>query len=312
VSVELQLEHGQRSWRMHRPLRVPFAPDGLFPDGSVIRRVYADAVCGLGAGTALLLQLAHPSIAQGVHDHSDYEQRPLDRLLGTLYAGNMVVFGSRADAEYIRTVMARVHARVVGPGYRALDPALLCWVNATLVGTALQFYTRLVAPLSIAERDEFVDDARRVGEVFGCPLDRQPATWAEFEAYWDTMIASLVVSDTARRVAGSLLRGNGLPARPAWLPVLAVARAITAATLPPRLRDAYDLPWRPVDRALADLALGSARVVLPRLPAPWRQLGPQLLRAPGATEVHARRRGERSRRPARGTARLRPRRVGRG
>jgi len=281
-------EDGQRKMRFRaRPLRVPVSDDGLFPSDSVIRRVYADSVCGMGAGTALLLQLAHPSIAQGVHDHSNYEHRPLDRLFGTLYATSAVVFGSRADADAIGDAIGRVHTKVNGPGYSALDPELLCWVNATLLGTAAQLYQRMIKPLTTAELDSFVSDSRRVGEVFRCPLDAQPATWAEFETYWQTTIDSLVVGDTARAVAGSLLSGQGLPLRPMWKPTLVAARALTAATLPPRLRDDYGLPWGRVDRALAKFGLGTAGAVLPRLPERWRQLGPELFRAPVTPELRA-------------------------
>src|SRR4051794_11675114 len=118
MSLEMVFEDGSRKLRFRaRPLRVPMSDDGLFPRESVIRRVYADSVCGMGAGTALLLQLAHPSIAQGVHDHSDYVHHPLDRLFGTLYAANTVVFGSRAEAEQIGNAIGHVHTKVVGPNY---------------------------------------------------------------------------------------------------------------------------------------------------------------------------------------------------
>jgi uncharacterized protein (DUF2236 family) len=288
MSLEMVFEDGARKMRFRaRPLRVPVSDDGLFRDGSVIRRVYADSVCSIGAGTALLLQLAHPSIAQGVHDHSNYEDRPLDRLFGTLYATSAVVFGSRSDAQEIGKAIGRVHTRVNGPGYSALDPGLLCWVNATLLGTAVQLYQGIIRPLSTAELDEFVADSRIVGEVFGCPLDAQPATWSAFEQYWDDTVSSLVVADTARRVAGSLLSGQGLPLRPAWLPTLVLARALTAAMLPPRLRDEYQLPWRRFDRAAATAALGTARAVLPRLPERWRQMGPELFRSPVKPELRA-------------------------
>jgi uncharacterized protein (DUF2236 family) len=281
MSLEMTFEDGARKLRFRvRPLRAPVSQDGLFADGSVIRTVYADSVCMLGAGTALLLQLAHPSIAQGVHDHSNYEDRPLDRLFGTLFATSAVVFGSRADAGAIGSAIGRVHTKVSGPGYSALDPALLCWVNATLLGTATQLYQQLIRPLRRAELDEFVVDSRRVGEVFGCPLDAQPASWAEFERYWDATISSLRVEDPARRVAASLLSGQGLPLRRAWLPMLAVARAVTAATLPPELREEYGLPWRRRDQALAKGTLGAAGEIFPRLPEKWRQLGPELFRSP--------------------------------
>src|SRR5438270_7741082 len=202
MSLEMTFADGKRKFVFHlRPLLVPPSNDGLFSGQSVIRRVYSDSAVGYGAGTALLLQLAHPSIAQGVHDHSDYENRPLDRLFGTLYAVNAVVFGSQVEAEQIGTAIARVHTNVNGSGYDALDPALLCWVNATLLGTAARLYERTIRPLSAAERDEFVSDSRRVGLVFGCPVDVQPATWPEFEDYWRRTVDSLHVTDTGRQVA---------------------------------------------------------------------------------------------------------------
>jgi uncharacterized protein (DUF2236 family) len=281
MSLEMVFEGGNRRLRFRfRPLRVPVSDHGLFDQGSVLRRVYGDGVCGLGAGTALLLQLAHPSIARGVHDHSDYEHRPLDRLFGTLYATNAVVFGSKEDAAEIGRAITGVHARVTGPGYRALDPELLCWVNATLLGTAVNLYRQIIRPLSVPELDEFVHDSRRVGEVFGCPLDSQPSTWSEFDRYWSDTVESLEVSPTAKTVARSLLSGRGLPLRPAWFPGLAFARAVTAATLPSRIRDAYELPWRRRERAVASIGLNGARVILPRLPDRWRQLGPELFRSP--------------------------------
>jgi uncharacterized protein (DUF2236 family) len=281
VSLELEFRSdGTRRFRF-RPTLVQPSTDGIFASDSVIRRVFGDAACLLGAGTALLLQLADPSIARAVHEHSDYANRPLDRLFGTVYATSAVVFGSRDDAHRIGAAVRGVHAGVTGSGYRASDPELVCWVNATLVGTAVRMYERVVAPLPPAELDELVRDARRVGEVFGCPLDLQPSGWRDFSSYWETTIASLTVTDDARSVAWSLLERQGLPLRPAWLPPVAVARAITAATLPPRLRDEYRLPWDRRAQTTAKVVLGAAGTVMPRLPGRLRRLTPELLGSPG-------------------------------
>jgi uncharacterized protein (DUF2236 family) len=280
MSLEMRLRDGRRQWVFHtRPLRIAPSADGLFAPQSVIRRVMADASVGLGSATALLLQLAHPSVAAAVHDHSDYANHPLDRLTGTLYAANTVVFGSRAEAEQVRRTIRGLHARVVGPGYRALDPVLVAWVNATLIHTAVNLYQRTIRPLSADERDEIARDGRLVGEVFGCPVDQQPATWATFSAYWDATVAGLEVSDTARQIAGTLFSGQGLPLRPAWMPPLAVLRAVTNATLPRDIRRQYGLPWSGADRALARVALGSAQLTMPHVPGRWRRLGPELLRS---------------------------------
>ena len=58
----------------------------FFPEGAVIRRVSIEPALMLGAGRALLLQLAHAPVAQGVQDHSDFRGNPFRRLLGTLEA----------------------------------------------------------------------------------------------------------------------------------------------------------------------------------------------------------------------------------
>lgn len=282
----MTFEDGQRRFALRlRPLLVAASDDGLFPSDSVIRTVYGDASVMLGAGRALLLQLAHPSIAAGVHDHSDYEGRPLDRLFGTLLAVNTVVFGSREEAAGIGRAVGRVHQKVVGPGYSASDPALVCWVNATLVQTAAMLYQRTIRRLGPDELDELARDSRVVGEVFGCPIDDQPADWGAFRTYWESSVAALEVTPAARRVANSLLAGRGLPARPAWSPPLSVARALTAATLPDRIRADYRLPWRARDRTMAAAALGGSRAVLPRLPVRWRQVATEVFRSPPAPSV---------------------------
>src|SRR5207244_655212 len=43
--------------------------DGLFAEDAVVRRVDGEAVLLLGGGRALLMQLAHPLVAQGVAEH---------------------------------------------------------------------------------------------------------------------------------------------------------------------------------------------------------------------------------------------------
>ncbi|HWW54878.1 MAG TPA: oxygenase MpaB family protein, partial [Acidimicrobiales bacterium] len=98
---------------------------GLFPADAVVRRVDAEMVLLLGGGRALLMQLAHPSVAAGVAEHSDFEQDPLSRLRRTLEATYTVVFGTEAQARRVGEALHRVHDRVTGAGYQANDPELL-------------------------------------------------------------------------------------------------------------------------------------------------------------------------------------------
>ncbi|MEL7210354.1 MAG: oxygenase MpaB family protein, partial [Actinomycetota bacterium] len=154
-----------------------FAPD------AVIRRIDGEGIILLGGGRALLLQLAHPAVAAGVAEHSEFERDPLGRLFGTLEATYTIVFGTEAEVERMADRVRSIHQRVTGDGYRAGDPELLCWVNATLVDTAVHVYERWVGPLTVEERDEYVRDSRHVAHVLGCPLDAQPADWSTFRTY---------------------------------------------------------------------------------------------------------------------------------
>jgi len=85
---------------------------GLFPPGTVARQVNAETTLLLGGGRALLLQLAHPMVAAGVADHSDFGRDPYIRLANTLDLTLTVSFG---DEHQRRAAVARVtdtHQRV--------------------------------------------------------------------------------------------------------------------------------------------------------------------------------------------------------
>jgi uncharacterized protein (DUF2236 family) len=241
-----------------------------FAEDSVIRRVDAEGALLLGGGRALLLQLADPGVASGVADHSDFEHDPMRRLLGTLEATYTIVFGTEAEVDRKARRVRAVHDRVNGPGYDAHDPVLLCWVNATLIDTAVRVYETLVQPLSTNEKDAYYRDSRHVAEVLGCPLDSQPPDWAAFQCYVATTVAGLEVSDTARKVARAILHPTALPAVAG--PGLALSRFLTVGTLPPRIRDQYGLEWDDRrDRALR-VAARMARPAHRLLPRPARHL----------------------------------------
>src|SRR4051812_15184070 len=178
----------------------------MFPKDAVIRRVNGEGALLLGGGRALLMQIAHPSVAQGVADHSDFQRDPFRRLQGTLDAMTTVVYGTEEQARHVSAGLEAVHRRVAGPGYSANDPDLLWWVYATLIDTALRIHTRFLRPLSPGEAEEFYAESRMVAELLGVPASNQPATLSEFQAYVRHMVGTLQVTDTARELAGAIFR----------------------------------------------------------------------------------------------------------
>jgi uncharacterized protein (DUF2236 family) len=162
-----------------------------------------------------------------------------------------------------------VHERVVGPGYTANDPALLLWVHATLVDTAMRVYGRFVRPLSAAESEAYYEESKVVAAVLGCPESAQPASVEDFRAYVRSVVGSVEVSDVARSLAQDVLR----PKAPVVVsPVLELGRQLTVGLLPRPLREGYGFSWdRPRKAALLAAGIGS-RAVHPFVPrvSLWR------------------------------------------
>jgi uncharacterized protein (DUF2236 family) len=252
------------------PPRRPGDP-GLYPDGSVARRVNAETALLLGGGRALLMQIAHPLVAAGVADHSGFRGDPFARLWRTLDATLTVSFGdtlqSRAAVDEVTAVHRRVRGTRGGVPYDAMDPALLLWVHATLVDSALVTYERFVRPLSAAAAERYHDDMKRQAVCFGVPPELLPADIPAFRRYVASTIEGLTVSDEARRLSLDILR----PAAPIVLePASAMMRLITAGLLPPRLRDAFGLRWSAPRARAFDALARSSRALVPLLPAAVR------------------------------------------
>ena len=230
---------------------LPRPQEGLFRRGSWLRRVSSESVVLLGGGRALLLEIAHPLVAEGVANHSRFREDPLGRLQRTLDALSAIAFRERAAAlDAVRGVErahAGVHGRLAaaagrfaaGTVYDGRDPELMLWVWATLVDSALEITARFVAPLDGAALGAYYADQHRVARLLGIPAGLVPADAGAFRAWFEAMLAgdTLHVGDRAREIAAALLD----PPRP--LPGGSLFRFVTAGLLPPRLRDAFHLPW---------------------------------------------------------------------
>ncbi|MDP3938732.1 MAG: oxygenase MpaB family protein [Deltaproteobacteria bacterium] len=216
---------------------------GLFEPGSPIRRVHREGVLLLGGGRALLLQLAHPLVAEGVEAHSNFRADPLGRLRRTLDTMLAIVFGDRETALAWAGRVRETHTRVrgtlreaAGPfpastPYEANDPALLLWVHATLIDTSLRVYRDFFGPLDSPALLRYYEETKRMAGVLGAP-------------------------------AASVLS------------------LVTAALLPDRLREKYDLPWGPGRAAAWRAMRGAGRLAVPRLPHLLRDMS-QARRPPG-------------------------------
>jgi uncharacterized protein (DUF2236 family) len=241
---------------------------GLFGPASVTWRVNREWVLLLGGGRALLLQVAHPLVAAGVEQHSSYREDPWGRLYRTLDLTTRIVFGPAAVAEEAARKLWRVHGHVHGAApdgtpYDARDPELLLWVHATLLDTALLVYQRYVRRLSIAELRAYYEEQKLLGEQYGIPRQRMPASYGEFNEYFATMLEgdTLQASETLHAVARMTLRFGPLD-------------LVTIGLLPPRVRELLGREWGPRRERLLGASQRATRSLLPLLPSVMRDLPP--------------------------------------
>ena len=246
---------------------------GLFGPGSVSWRIDRELLVLAGGSCALLMQAAHPSVAAGVSQHSDYATDPFGRLFRTLTSSFSVVFGTLADANAtIRRVNA-IHAAVRGhrsdgTDYSALDPEALLWVHATLVDTALRVYSRFVAPLPARDAQRYHEESARVAVALGVPEGAIPARLEDLRAWMDSMIASgtVRVTSEARVIARTVLYPTRFPPRLAW----DAAHLVSVATLRGELRHQYGIQWSAAREMGMERIAAASRAVLPWIPSPLR------------------------------------------
>jgi uncharacterized protein (DUF2236 family) len=236
-----------------------------FTDTSMARRVHREGVLILGGGRALLMQIAHPMVARGVAEHSNFRADRIDRLLRTLRPTLAMVFGTADQALAAAASVNRVHDHITGAGYAAKDPDLLLWVYATLVDTSVVMHERFVRPLSRTEQDRYYEDMRRFASLLSIPPHVMPPTIEDLRAYIAGMCEALTVTHDAREIAEALFHANALT----W-PVMRSVRTLTAGLLPEGLRAQFGLEWGGSrEKALSGFAAAS-RVLLPRFPKALR------------------------------------------
>jgi uncharacterized protein (DUF2236 family) len=255
----------------HRPPEGHAGDAGLFGPGSLAWTINRESVLLLGGGRALLMQVAHPLVAAGVADHSDFATNVFDRLWRTVDTALTVIFGDeRRWTEAVARVNG-VHERVFGTrglvAYSALDPELLLWVHATLVDSSIEAYDAFVRPMPLGVRERYYLEMRRMGTAFGVPDELHPPTYGDFRAYLDATIAGLAVTDESRAVARTVLT----PPAPAFLmPAGLLAGLASVGLLPPRIRSELGLWWnRGAEIAFGALA-ASLRATVPLLPSSVR------------------------------------------
>ncbi|WP_427172572.1 oxygenase MpaB family protein [Arthrobacter sp. 92] len=230
----------------------------------------AEGVLLAGAGRAILLQIANPAVGHGVAEHSNFADRPLERLRATLTYVYAVVYGTEDQMAAVRRSVNRAHAPVRrkpdagSKGYSAFDAQSQLWVVATLYDTAVTVYEKIYGALDDEAAELVYRDYARLGTALQLPSELWPADRAAFGSYWESSLRGLETDDISARVARDLL----YPQDPRlWQRVvMPLARFLTAGLLPEQLRHGFGLPWSARHARLFDRTMRFSAIVYPRLP----------------------------------------------
>jgi uncharacterized protein (DUF2236 family) len=254
-------------------------PERLFSPENTLWQVDRELALLLSGGRALLMQLAHPKIAAGVAQHSNFRADPLGRLYRTMSAMWSIVFDEALPAgealDRVNSVHAKVHGTVPesepsygGMAYDAFDQALLLWVHATLIDSAIVAYELFIKPLHPEEKARYYADSKKLARVFQVSDRLIPASLKAFTAYMEWMLGGpgIAVGPTAQSLARDILYPQPWLLRPAG----PLFRLITAGLLPKRLRRDYHIAWNQRREKNFRLAAAAIRLLLPFVPPPLR------------------------------------------
>jgi uncharacterized protein (DUF2236 family) len=261
--------------------------------GSPVWDAFCDIRMLATAGYALVLQVAHPTVGAGVHEHSGFVEDPWGRLLRTLDYVHGTVYGG---PELAGTTGARIRGlhrpirgvRADGARYSAMEPDAFAWVHATLALAVVEGRRAFAAPMTPAERAAFYAQWRDVGRLIGVRERDLPGDWPGFETYtMETMSSTLRWTPAVPQVWATL---GAAPApdvpglRPGlWRalrgPLALPLQLATAGLLPPALRERLSLPFDPARAAaFRTLCLGM-KAAGPLRFGPLREFGPFYVRA---------------------------------
>jgi uncharacterized protein (DUF2236 family) len=251
----------------------PAGEPALAPPDSVSWQVFRNPVSLLVGGiAAVILELAEPRVRTGIWDHTSFRSDPVTRLRRTGLAAMVTVYGARSTAERMIAGVRRMHERVSGETpsgahYRASDPELLRWVQATAAFGFMEAYRAYVRPLSLADQDRFYAEGVPASHLYGAT--GVPTSADELRRLFATMLPFLEPSPVIFEFLEIMNRAPILPSPLRPLQRLLVRAAIEVTPEPVRTILGLDHRGLRLGEAaiLSALARAADRVFLESAPA---------------------------------------------
>lgn len=233
----------------------------------------------------VIMQLSHPAVGYGVYeskvDSGNLYKHPVKRTRTTLtYLAVAAAGGPELRRKY-RQAVNRSHAQVRSVEsspvkYNAFDPKLQLWVAACLY-RGWEDCVRI-----FGDESDLTEEAYRQGAVMGTTLQMPPEMWpatrADFEVYWNSVLDDMVIDDVIGSYLKSLVRLEFAS------PVLRVlmgrfSEILTIGFLPPEFRDKIGFTQSKREKFLFDAHNRVLRGMIQTMPRSWRMFPFNLLLA---------------------------------
>jgi uncharacterized protein (DUF2236 family) len=256
--------------------------------GSPVAVAFNDVRTLTTAGYATLLQVAHPTVGAGVHQYSSFVEDPWGRLLRTLDYVHGTVSGGPELAGSIGRRVREMHrtirgTRSDGRAYHAMEPDAFAWVHATLAMSVMEGHRVFARAMTPQQAEAFYRQWLDVGRLIGVRPRDLPATWRDFQPYFDRVVREELTWTPA---IPELLQTIERPAPPAipgvspalWRvlrrPMAMQLRIATVGLLPLELRPRLGVRLtRGEEKAFTVLAAAS-RASGPVIRGPLAEFGP--------------------------------------
>jgi uncharacterized protein (DUF2236 family) len=230
---------------------------GYFGPNTITWRLYREPAVILGGARALLLQIAHPAVAEGVARYSNFKADALGRGFRTFAAMAMIYFGDDAQARATALRLHRVHSHIRGQyplpdgsarPFVATEPDLLLWVLATLTDTTLLVFENIPLPgLPPDWRERFFEESKIAARLLGIPEEHYPADLPAFREYMDQILHAPLLGSApvCRDLAAAIVYHKYSPAR--------LSKLLAAGWLPGPLSERLGIMVRQPERRLRRL-----------------------------------------------------------
>ena len=260
--------------------------------GSMTWEKAGDARTFAAAGTALLLQVAHPTVGAGVHDFSTFASDPWGRLWRTLDFTTVLVFGEPEAAAEMGERVRGFH-RVIkgtkpdGTRYHALEPEAYTWVHLTLMEGIIRSHERFGRPFTDSEKEQLWSEWRPLGRFLGIRWRDMPETYAGYREFVDGIIENRLERNAATDEVNEAL--SAAPPSPTKLvgpktwgvvsrPLLRFTGLATIGLMPQVLRERLALRLTPAQRLELRAVGAASRAATPLMPASLRNVAPNYFR----------------------------------